>query len=198
MMMLGHNLETAKEYATKGLSLLKEHSNRFGYSMVLFALGMGARFQGRFADAREQFTILLPVFSAMGDHHRMNMIHSEVAHMERLEGHYEKALQLYKDTILEWKRLGHRAAVANQLECFAFIAKIQEQPERTAKLFGAAERIREIIDIPMNSMEQVEYDQQVADLRAGMNETEFNALWSEGRAMTMERAIQFALEVTHE
>jgi len=76
MMMLGHDMETANEYATRGLALLKEHSNRFGYSMVLFALGMGARFQGRFADAREKFGILLPIFEGMGDNHRTNMIHS--------------------------------------------------------------------------------------------------------------------------
>jgi tetratricopeptide (TPR) repeat protein len=194
MTMAGRDLETAKEYTTKSLSLLKEHSNRFGYGMVLFAIGMGARFQGRFTEARQQFTILLPIFAAMGDYHRTNMIHSEMAHMERFEGRYKKAAQMYRDTIVEWKRLGHRAAVANQLECFAFIAKIQEQPERAAKLFGAAEMIREVINIPMNGMEQAEYDREVADLRVGMSETEFNALWAEGRAMTMEQAIQLALD----
>jgi len=194
MIMAGHDLETAKEYTTKSLLLLKEHSNRFGYGMVLFAIAMGARFQGRFAEAREKFVILLPIFAAMGDYHRTNMIHSEMAHMERLEGHFENAEQMYRDTIVQWKRLGHRAAVANQLECFAFIAKIHEQPERAAKLFGAAEKIREVINIPMNGMEQVEYDREVADLRAGMNADEFKRLWSEGRSMTMEQALELALQ----
>jgi len=194
MLMAGHDLETAKEYTTKSLSLLKEHSNRFGYGMVLFSIGMGARFQGRFAEAREKFVILLPIFAAMGDYHRTNMIHSETAHMERLEGHYEKATQMYRTTILEWKRLGHRAAVANQLECFAFIAKIREQPERAAKLFGAAEMIREVIKIPMNGMEQVEYDREVGELRAGMNEDDFKKLWAEGRSMSLEQAVEYALE----
>jgi len=95
---------------------------------------------------------------------------------------------------VEWKRLGHRAAFANQLECFAFIAKIHEQPERAAKLFGAAEMIREVINIPMNSMEQVEYDREVEELRTGMNEAEFKKLWAEGRSMTMEQAVEFALK----
>ena len=194
MMMAGRDLETAKEYTTKSLSLLKEHSNRFGYGMVLFSIGMGSRFQGRFAEAREKFVILLPIFAAMGDYHRTNMIHSETAHMERLEGHYEKAAQLYRKTIVEWKRLGHRAAVANQLECLAFIAKIREQTERAAKLFGAAEMIREVIHIPMNGMEQAEYDREVGDLREGMNEDDFIKLWAEGRSMSLEQAVEYALE----
>jgi hypothetical protein len=96
------------------------------------------------------------------------MIHSECAHMERLEGRHDKAESMYRETILEWKRIGHRAAVANQLECFAFIAKIHEQTERAIKLLGAAEGLREIIKIPMSEVEQIEYDKEVADLKANV------------------------------
>ena len=42
--------------------------------------------------------------------------------------------------------------------------------------------------------EQVEYDQSFAQLRAMLPEAEFNALWAEGKSMTMEQAIQLALE----
>jgi hypothetical protein len=114
--------------------------------------------------------------------------------MERLEGHHDKAESMYHETILEWKRLGHRAAVANQLECFAFIARMHEHAERAVKLLGAAEALREKIKIPMSEVEQVEYDREVADLKANMGEREFASLWAEGRSMTMEQAIQFALE----
>jgi hypothetical protein len=154
---------------------------------------MTARFQGRFDEARERFTPLLAVFRDMGDQHRTNMIHSECAHMERLEGRHDKAESMYRETILEWQRLGHRAAVANQLECFAFIAKVNEHAERTIKLLGAAETLREKIKIPMSEVEQVEYDREVADLKANMDHKEFTSLWAEGKSMTMEGAIQFAL-----
>ncbi len=195
MLMSGKDVVAGREYANQGLALLKDYTSRFGYSMVSFAIGMGARFQGRFSEAREQFAMLLPIFGSMGDHHRMNMIHSEAAHMERLEGGHEKAALMYRDTILEWKRLGHRAAVANQLECFAFIAKIQERPELAAQLFGAAEKIREVISIPMNDMEQVEYNREVGDLRAGMSESQFKEAWNKGREMTMEDAVALALTI---
>jgi len=45
----------------------------------------------------------------------------------------------------------------------------------------------------MTDYERVEYDQSVAQLRSMLAETEFNSLRAEGRAMTMEQAIQFAL-----
>jgi tetratricopeptide (TPR) repeat protein len=198
--MLLSTAETSKgnEYIEKGLALLKNTPNHFWQTMLLFGLGMTARFQGRFDEARERFTPLLAVFRDMGDQHRTNMIHSECAHMERLEGHHEKAIAMYRETILEWQRLGHRAAVANQLECLAFIAKAHEQPERAIKLLGAAESLREIIKIPMSEVEQIEYDREVADLKENLAEKAFTSLWADGRSMTMDGAIELALVVNYE
>jgi hypothetical protein len=79
------------------------------------------------------------------------------------------------------------------LECFAFIAKSQEQVERALRLLGAADGLREKINIAMTPLERVEYDREVADLKANMNEKEFTSFWAEGRSMTTERAIQFAI-----
>ena len=134
------------------------------------------------------------MFLEFGDKHRINMIQSELAHIERETGQYQQAIPMYRETILEWQRLGHRAAIAHQLECFAFIAKAQEQPERAAKLFGTAEALREKINIAMTPQERTEYYREIADLRANMDEKSFVSLWAEGRAMTMEQAFEFALE----
>jgi hypothetical protein len=101
---------------------------------------------------------------------------------------------IYRQTLLVWQDLGSRAAVANQFECFAFIAVAEEEPQRAAKLFGAAEALREQAQARMTAQEQIEYDRSLAQLRPMLPEAEFNALWSEGRAMTMARAIQFALD----
>jgi hypothetical protein len=46
----------------------------------------------------------------------------------------------------------------------------------------------------MTDFEQSEYDQHVDRLRSMLPETEFNALWAEGRALTMQQAIQLALD----
>jgi predicted ATPase/class 3 adenylate cyclase len=194
-MMAGMNDERTKAMVTKGLAALQTNENRFGHTMISFAVAMGARFNGRFEEARAQFVPLIPTFLSFGDYHRSNMIRSEIAHMDRFEGNYQRAIPEYRESILEWKRLGHRAAVANQLECFAFIAKAQEQPERATILFGAAEALRKLINIDMSPMERVEYQHEVADLKANMNEKDFNTAWSKGRSMTIDEAIELAIKV---
>ncbi len=46
----------------------------------------------------------------------------------------------------------------------------------------------------MTAYERAEYNQFLAQLRALLPEAELNSSWAEGRTMTMEQAIQFALE----
>ena len=46
----------------------------------------------------------------------------------------------------------------------------------------------------MTPSEREEYEKEVADLKANMNEKEFNTLWAEGKSMTMDQAIQLVLK----
>jgi hypothetical protein len=110
-------------------------------NMAQMGLGSGLR-RGDLEDAR-RFAALIPLFQELGDRHRVNMVKSELAHIERHEGHLDNAESAYRETILQWKRLGHRAAVAHQLESFAFIAHRREDRLRAARLYGAAESLRE-------------------------------------------------------
>jgi hypothetical protein len=100
----------------------------------------------------------------------------------------------YHETIKEWQRMGHRSAVAHQLECLAFIAKSLEQTEKATRLLGAAEALRQKIEIDMTPPEREEYEREVADLKANMDEKEFGSLWADGRSMTMDEAIEFAVD----
>ena len=186
--------EGALAYGEKAIAVSEAGGNRWGRAMTIFGLGFFAKTTGDYDQARSRFRTCLPVFLEFGDKHRINMIRSELAHIEREQGQFNQAMPKYRETILEWQRLGHRAAIANQLECFAFIAKAQEQPERAAKLFGAAESLREKINIAMTPQERSEYDPEIADLRANTDEKVFASHWAEGRSLTMERAVEFALE----
>jgi hypothetical protein len=88
----------------------------------------------------------------------------------------------------------HRLAVAHELECFALIAVEQGQTQRAATLFGAAEALRAVIDTPMISTERAEYDRALARLRGQMDADAFAAALVEGRTLTLEQAVAYALQ----
>ncbi len=118
---------------------------------------------------------------------------SEIAHTQRAKGHYAEAKRTYRDTIKVFQDHGNLPAVAHQLECFAMIAIVEEDPQRAARLFGAADALRERTGHKRTDEEEAEHEQFLGRLRAMLPETEFSALRAEGRTMTMEQAIQLAL-----
>ncbi|HEY6072494.1 MAG TPA: hypothetical protein VIV15_03660, partial [Anaerolineales bacterium] len=186
--------KAAEAFEQESLALLSGAPNTWNATMGYFSSGRGAMFRGDYATARERFAKCLPAFQEMGDLHRVCMIQSELAHMDRYEGRYEAAEKAYRETILAWQKLGHRAAIAHQLESFGFLAIRREAHERAARLFGAGEALREKIKIFMNPAEQVEYGKEVAGLRAALDEETFSSARAQGRLMSMEAAIDYALE----
>jgi hypothetical protein len=69
---------------------------------------------------------------------------------------FVEAWPLYRETIVAYQHLGHRGAIAHQLERFAFIAKAREQRERATKLLGAAEALREVSNSRVTPQERIE------------------------------------------
>jgi non-specific serine/threonine protein kinase len=152
-----------------------------------------AFYRGDLTEARKHADLMLDLHRAMGDQLSTTAHQSAMAHAARHLGNFEEALALYRETIQEWQEIGHRGAVAHQLECFAFIAKAQEEGERAVKLMSAAEALRAASNSPQTPQERLEYDRELAGLRAGMDERAFHVLWEAGQSMNMEQAIDFAL-----
>lgn len=179
------------------LALLQEISRdipvSFQSGILLLGLASSARFQGQFETAKKHFEDGLKMFEHVGHKGFMAVMTTEIAHTERAMGNYGNAKNTYKETIKVFQDLGNRPAVAHQLECFAMIAIVEEEPQRAAKLFGAADTIRDVTGHKPTNEEQAEEAQFITRLHAMLPDAEFNALWTEGKSMTMEQAIQLAL-----
>jgi len=75
----------------------------------------------------------------------------------------------------------------------AEIACIRSQHERAARLFGAGDTLRERLGIRRLPRMQTRYDEVVGATRDALTHKAFAAAWAEGRAMTLEQAIEYAL-----
>ena len=192
---VNRDFEKSDTYREKATELLKEYGSRWSYGITVYGFGNLLILQKEFQKAREKFKIAMQTMQEIGSTRNVIMIKSDLAHILRQEGNYPEAILSYRETILEWKRMGHRSAVAHQLECLAFIAKAIEQVEKATKLLGAAEALRQRIEIDMTPPEREEYEKEVADLKGNLDTNEFASLWAEGRSMTMEQAIEFAIGI---
>lgn len=187
-----------ERYIEKVRGMVHEMPRSFYVSMFILGIGMDERLRGNYDSARKSFEEGLELYKRLRSKHFVLVMRSELGHVERQSGNLVQAKSIYQETIKGWQDLGNRAAVAHELECFGFLAIHDEEPQRAAKLFGSAEALRERNQSPMADYERLEYNPVVAQLRSMLAEAEFNALWAEGRSMTMGQAIEFALEKVDE
>jgi len=165
----------------------------FQTGMFCLSMGYTERFLGHSEIAKGYFEQGLIVFRQLRHKGFETVMLSELGHLARVTGDFTQAKQVYQQTIPRFQDMGNRGAIAHQIECFAFIAIVEGEPQNAARLLGAAEAIREKANSQMNGRERVEYDQEIENLRSLLTETDLNTLWSEGRSMTMGNAIDYAL-----
>ncbi|MCX6059410.1 MAG: hypothetical protein NTW69_14815 [Chloroflexi bacterium] len=187
------DLKEKQKYSEKLKGLIGELPVSFQTGLIFMGMGIAESRQGNYGTAKTLFEDALNIFKRLRNKNFQLVMMSELGHIARDTRDLNQAKKIYNETIIGWQDLGHRPAIANQLECFAFIAITEEEPQRALKLLGAAEALREKIGSPMANYEVMAYDKEVAQLRAMLVETEFNKLWADGKSMTMERAIQLAL-----
>jgi predicted ATPase/class 3 adenylate cyclase len=186
--------ESEKEmYFEKLMEKMRDTPGSYQAAMFHLGMGMDESGHGNYEAAKRIFEEGRKIFKRIGSLNFQLVMQSEIGHVERHTGNLSQAKMIYLETIKGWQLVGNRAAIAHQLECFGLLAIADEEPQRAVKLFGAAEALREKAQSPMADYERVEYDQSVAQLRSMLPEVEFNALWTEGKSMTMEQAIQLAL-----
>jgi hypothetical protein len=65
---------------------------------------------------------------------------------------------------------------------------------RVAQLFGAAEALRAVLGAPLPPVQRADYDRAAAAARALIGEDSFTQAMTAGRAMTLEQAIDIALD----
>jgi predicted ATPase len=161
----------------------------FGFSATV-ALGMGDRERarrlaeravslGRELGAREAVSVALPTLASIA----------------RADGDHERARRLFGEGLLFSAEVGDGTNVAYYLEGFATLAA-EGEPERAARLWGAAEAVLEQIEVISypHAADRSFNDRQLAAVRASLEERAWEEAWNEGRAMTTEQAVAYALE----
>jgi non-specific serine/threonine protein kinase len=91
-------------------------------------------------------------------------------------------------------RVGDKWSLAYCFEGLADIARARGEWERAARLFGAAEGLRQAIAAPLPPGESAPTEQARKATVAALGRHAFDVTHSEGRMLTLEQAVAYALE----
>jgi hypothetical protein len=186
--------ELGEALVRQGEDAARRSGNPYDVGTVAMAHGRLLGRSGRTDGAIEQFNIAISRFAEVGDSRIGLAVRSDLAHALRHGGRLDEAEAMYRETIVAWSHIGHRGAVANRIESFAFLALDRGQPERAARLLGAAEAIREVAGAPMAFDEEPVMTRAVERLRTMAPADEIEAAWQAGRTLAYADAVTLALE----
>jgi DNA-binding CsgD family transcriptional regulator len=87
---------------------------------------------------------------------------------------------------------GFYLVVPDGLECLAALAVEAGSHREAARLFGAADAVRQRLGAVRFTVWDADYQESVAISRNALDDTDFDAAWAEGAALSTEEAIAYA------
>jgi hypothetical protein len=93
-----------------------------------------------------------------------------------------------------FRETGNQWNIAYSLEAFTALAVAQGDMPRAARLFGATESFYSLLRFLMSPLERDHHERDLAATRSALGEEVFSALCAEGRAMSIEQAVAYALD----
>jgi predicted ATPase len=192
------DLEQAKILSQESLQLAHEARLDWSAAETLNTLGDIALAQHEFKKAASCYDECEAIWNRLGNKREMGYLDWSQGWLARLQGDYQMASKRFAQGLILWQEVRDKRHIAECLQGLAGVAVGLGRLDRAARLFGATEIIRELIDSPLSVMERANYDNDVAAIRAQLSETDLINLWAYGRAMSLEEAIEFALKETQD
>lgn len=189
------DVEHAEGYYQEAHRFYRELGNKAGSAAVLNNLGEVATAQGKHERAMAFLTEALALYRDVGESSGVAGTLHSLGVLATAQGQYGPAATYLAESLLRFQRLGDVSRVERCVWSLAGLAVARGDAVRGVCLYGAQRATRERFGtVPALAIDQVTFDRDMAVARAVLGERGFSAAWTQGRAMSPEDAISYALE----
>jgi predicted ATPase/DNA-binding SARP family transcriptional activator/DNA-binding CsgD family transcriptional regulator len=158
-------------------------------------LGFAAQVERDHEQTRKLWKEALVLYREVGDAGNiarclpsLGMVTLACRYVDEAAAYFEEGLAMERD-------VGYKTVVFFYLMGISAVAAHRGQARRAAKLYGAAEKLRESEGISLNAFASIDYDYEgyVASVRDALGDRAFEEAWNEGRALSLSAAVEYAL-----
>ena len=159
-----------------------------------FAKSIIAMLRGDYEQAYALLQEMVILANELGN--RMGYLWTRVhlGHVALRAGDLAEAHTIFAETTENFQKDGNTIGVVFALEGVAGLAVAVGKPERAAHLIGWTDAHRERITNPRPFLEQSNVDQIIAACITKMGEAAFSDAYAEGKKMSLDKAVVYALE----
>lgn len=184
--------ERAIPFFEQSMLLADQAGDAYIYRSSVLFMGTMERYSGNLQRATALYDRSLELCRAAGDVWGAAFTLFHAGHIAwargdlgRSAGHFAEALGLFRTLRSPW-------GIVDCLDGLAMIVA-HKQPNLSARLGGAAAAVREVVGHPPLPGDRAVYDRHRDALRRTLGEPEFEAAWSAGQTLPLDRAIDEAL-----
>jgi predicted ATPase/DNA-binding CsgD family transcriptional regulator len=189
----------AMPLAEEALAAFRRLHHLPGIAQTLNIIGEIARVNGDDTGAQQVYEECLAVCQQTGETGRISYMYSNLAFLAQHAGDTKRAVQLARNGLLLARDRHDRNDIADAIIAIAGsldanITAHQDRLRHAAQLLGAAEAEHERMGTFLQPSNTPEYHRILVEVREHLDDPSFHAAWLEGRRMTLDQAITYALE----
>ena len=187
---------SAKNVVEEALQEAQARQDPLAKGFALVSMGKIECVEGKFDQAQEYWKSAESIGEEI---HHWPLVHTALLWQGKValwQGNIPQAARLLSKSLERRIMRSNRVNLAYPLEVYASLALQQMSFEKAARLFGAAETLFPYIRFEMSVTERAKHDQALAATEAALGEEAFAAAWVEGKRMSLEQAVDYAVEDT--
>jgi predicted ATPase/class 3 adenylate cyclase len=183
---------SARAMHEQSLQIAREIGNRNGMARSLGNLSMVAMEQRDFAAARPLAEECLAILRELADRGGIAIGLHTLAGIAFNQSDLASAGTLLRESLTMLRELGDKGRIAYSLDEIASVVAAVGAPARAARIWGAAQRLREALGAPAANNDALRM--RIDAARAALHDdSAFYAAWQQGRALTLDQALDLVL-----
>jgi predicted ATPase/DNA-binding CsgD family transcriptional regulator len=180
----------ARALLEEASTLFRKTGQTWGMGVALFSLGLAilskhkgdTRARALLQEAFENLNALGDLRSLIRVAVGLGRIALDTGELQLARAHWHEGFSLAQE-------VGDKWAIAHCLDGFAGLATLEHQPELAARLFGAADGLRDHIGAGLPPAFQAWRERELPIARSALGDRAFDTAFAEGRRLTLDRAL---------
>ena len=185
--------ERAITLSERAAELYRESGDRRGHALAVSNLGGIALERGDYARAAALSDEAYGLFETLEDSEGMAFALVNQGFAAVSQHDHARALTLLREALRRLAELGFKDIIGYCFEGLAAVLAFTGEGESAARLLGAAEALRESLGVDLAPAERETHEQTAGAVREAVGEERFSAAWRQGRELSLDEAIAYAL-----